>query len=128
MYYIFNAEEEFPIVLAPKSMLYLVRTIGKMQILGKEIEKRLKREKDMTGPCEDEIDGLPPMKHQYSVTIALQKNSIVRLLIVSFDTYVVLNVVEYYISHKTPTILTPVHGRLKMDLNESYTDLLLFAL
>ena len=55
MYYIFNAEEEFPIVLAPKSMLYLVRTIGKMQILGNEIEKCLKREKDMTGPCEDVV-------------------------------------------------------------------------
>ena len=40
LYYIYNDDEEYPIVLRPKQMLRLVRSIGKMQILGKQIHKR----------------------------------------------------------------------------------------
>ena len=126
LYYIYNEDEDFPIVLTPKTMLKLVRAIGKMQTLGKEIKKCLEKEKPVEiAPLNGE--DIDVRKTHYGLSIALKKFSIVRLLVISRGTEVALTVGEYHISHKNPHKLTRVHGELQINLTENYPQLLMFA-
>ena len=120
LYYIYNDDEEYPIVLRPKQMLRLVRSIGKMQILGKQIHKRLQKENN-TSYTTVEVG-----KTHYGLTVAWKKLTLVRLLVISLGTEVALSLGEYYISHKNHSNLNLVHGKLQINLDETYSSLLLF--